>query len=167
MSAVNFKQKLSSIKAFVFDVDGVLTDGSITIHSDDTVARTVFARDAHAIQHAVKLGYTVAIISAALDEMLKTRYLRLGMHEVFLGSTDKAATLKEFATAYNLSFEQILFMGDDVPDYHAMKLCGIAACPRNASPEIREISIHVSSYDGGKGCARDVIEQTMRLHRKW
>ncbi|HTF02925.1 MAG TPA: HAD hydrolase family protein [Bacteroidia bacterium] len=167
MSALNFKEKLNAIRAFVFDIDGVLTDGTITIHSNDTVSRTVFARDAHAIQHAIHQGYLVAIISAARDEMLKTRYLRLGMNEVYLGSTDKEITLKEFAAVYSLEYDNILYLGDDVPDYNAMKLAGIAACPNDAVHEIREISAYVSTYKGGAGCARDVIEQVMRVQNKW
>lgn len=163
----NFKTKLNKIKAFAFDVDGVLTDGKITFLSDAAVARTVFARDGHAIQHAVKNGYTVVIISAAKDELLRTRYLRLGMQEVYLASTDKEITLKEFAAVYQLEYDDILFMGDDMPDYNAMKLAGIAACPHDAAPEIREISAYVSTYNGGEGCVRDVISQVMRLHDKW
>lgn len=166
MSA-NFKERLHKVKAFAFDIDGVLTDGTITIHSDDTVSRTVFARDAHAIQHAVKQGYLVVIISAARDEMLRTRYLRLGMQEVYLASTDKEITLKEFAAVYQLEYDNILYMGDDVPDYNAMKLAGVATCPYNSAPEIREICQYVSPHDGGKGCVRDVISQVMRLHGKW
>lgn len=163
----NFKQKLNHIKAFCFDIDGVLTDGTITIHSDDTVSRTVFARDAHAIQHAVKQGYLVAIISAARDESLRARYQRLGMQEVYLGSTDKEITLKEFAAVYQLEYDHILYMGDDVPDYNALKLAGTATCPHNAAPEIRDICQYISPFDGGKGCVRDVLVQVMRLHGKW
>lgn len=163
----NFKTKLNKIKAFAFDVDGVLTDGKITFLSDSAVARTVFARDAHAIQHAVQNGYIVVIISAAKDEVLRSRYLRLGMQEVYLASTDKEITLKEFAAVYQLEYDNILYMGDDVPDYNAMKLAGIATCPHNAAPEIREICSYISSYNGGEGCVRDVISQVMRLHGKW
>lgn len=164
---MNFKERLNKIKAFAFDIDGVLTDGTITIHSDDTVSRTVFARDAHAIQHAVKQGYMVIIISAARDEMLRARYQRLGMQEVYLGCTDKEITLKEFTATYSLEYDHVLYMGDDLPDYNAMKLSGVATCPHNAAHEIREICPYVSPYDGGKGCVRDVISQVMRLHGKW
>jgi 3-deoxy-D-manno-octulosonate 8-phosphate phosphatase (KDO 8-P phosphatase) len=165
--SVNFKTRLNNIKAFAFDVDGVLTDGKITFLSDAAVARTVFARDAHAIQHAVKQGYLVVIISAAKDEVLRTRYLRLGMQEVYLSCTDKEITLKEFAAVYDLQYDNILYMGDDVPDYNAMKLAGVAACPNDAAPEIREICQYVSTFNGGNGCVRDVISQVMKLHGKW
>jgi 3-deoxy-D-manno-octulosonate 8-phosphate phosphatase (KDO 8-P phosphatase) len=165
--SVNFKTKLNNIKAFAFDIDGVLTDGKITFLSDTQVGRTVCARDAYAIQHAIQKGYTVVIISAARDEMLRTRYLRLGMQEVYLGCTDKEVTLKEFAAVYDLHYDNILYMGDDVPDYNAMKLAGVAACPYNAAHEIREICQYVSSEKGGEGCVRDVISQVMRLHNKW
>ena len=163
----NFKTKLKNIRAFAFDIDGVLTDGKLTFLSDSAVARTVFARDAHAIQHAVNKGYLVAIVSSAKDEVLRTRYLRLGMQEVYLGCTDKEVTLKEFAAVYELAYDNILYMGDDVPDYNAMKLAGVAACPYNAAHEIREICSYISTYNGGEGCVRDVISQVMRLHGKW
>jgi 3-deoxy-D-manno-octulosonate 8-phosphate phosphatase (KDO 8-P phosphatase) len=165
--SANFKTRLNHIKAFAFDVDGVLTDGKITFLSDAAVSRTVYARDAHAIQHAVQKGYVVVIISAARDEMLRTRYQRLGMQEVYLGCTDKEVTLKEFAAVYDLHYDNILFMGDDVPDYNAMKLAGVAACPYNAAHEIREICHYISPEKGGEGCVRDVISQVMRLHGKW
>ncbi len=167
MGSSNFKEKLNVIKAFVFDIDGVLTDGVITVHSNDTVTRNFSAKDGYAIQHAIKVGYMVAIISAARDEMLRTRFLRIGMQEVYLGTIDKEATLKEFADAHGLQYDQILFMGDDIPDLGAMQLAGVAACPNDAASEIRANSIYVSPLEGGKGCVRDVIEQVMRLHLKW
>jgi 3-deoxy-D-manno-octulosonate 8-phosphate phosphatase (KDO 8-P phosphatase) len=163
MSALNFKQRLRNIKAVVFDVDGVLTDGKITIHSDNTISRSFFARDGQAIMDATAAGITVAIISAARDESLKTRYLNLGMKEVYLGCTDKEVTLKEFAAVYDLQYDEIMYMGDDLPDYNAMKLAGIAACPYNAAAEIRDICIYISPFNGGEGCVRDVLRQTIDI----
>ncbi|HTL81486.1 MAG TPA: HAD hydrolase family protein [Bacteroidia bacterium] len=164
---MNFKERLHKIKAFVFDIDGVLTDGRITIHSDNTTSRNMFARDGSAMTRALKAGYKIAIISYARDENLRTRYTELGLTEVYLKIIDKEEKLKEFESVYFLEPEEILFMGDDLPDYNAMKRCGVPCCPHDAAHEIREISVYVSPYNGGHGCVRDVIEQAMRLHGKW
>lgn len=163
----NFKQRLSKIKAFVFDIDGVMTDGKIYLNSDNTTGRMLNAKDGYAISQAVKNGFTVAIISFAKEENLKTRLLGLGIHEVYLGSYHKEETLKEFAAVYGIEFDEMLYMGDDLPDMLAMKRCGIASCPYDAAHEIREISQYVSPFKGGEGCVRDVIEQVLRLNGKW
>lgn len=165
MSALNFKQRLKNIKAVVFDIDGVLTDGKITIHSNNTISRSFFARDGQAIMDATAAGISVAIISAARDESLRTRYLSLGMKEVYLGCTDKEVTLKEFAAVYGFHYDEIMYMGDDLPDYNAMKLAGIAVCPYNAAIEIREICTYVSPFNGGEGCVRDVLRQLIDVRR--
>ncbi|MCX6312360.1 MAG: HAD-IIIA family hydrolase [Bacteroidetes bacterium] len=163
----NFKQRLNKVKAFVFDIDGVLTDGSIQFHSDNTTSRRVNARDGFALQRAVHEGFTVAIISAAKDENLKNRFKNLGLQEVYLGAYDKEETFKEFTTVYDLKEEEVLYMGDDLPDLFAMKRAGVATCPYDAASEIREICIYVSPLKGGEGCVRDVIEQVLRLNKKW
>lgn len=163
----NFKQRLAKIKAFAFDIDGVLTDGKITMHSDNTTSRNINSKDGFALQRAIHEGFLVAIISAARDENLKMRFRNLGLHEVYMGCTDKEETFKEFATVYNLQEEEILFMGDDLPDLLAMRRAGIACCPHDAVHEIREMSIYISPLKGGEACVRDVIEQVLRLNGKW
>ncbi|HEU4717227.1 MAG TPA: 3-deoxy-D-manno-octulosonate 8-phosphate phosphatase [Bacteroidia bacterium] len=163
----NFKQKLNRIRAFVFDIDGVLTDGKITFHADNTTSRSLNAKDGYALQRALRAGFFVAVISYAKDEVLRERLKNIGLTEVYLGSTDKEETLKEFAAVYSLGYDEIAFMGDDVPDILAMKRCGIAACPYDAAPDIREISIYISPKKGGEGCVRDIIEQALRLSGKW
>jgi 3-deoxy-D-manno-octulosonate 8-phosphate phosphatase (KDO 8-P phosphatase) len=165
--SVNFKQRLNKVKAFVFDIDGVLTDGKIHFHSDNTVSRSADARDGFALQRAVHEGFIVAIISAARDENLKQRYKALGLQEVYLGAFDKEETFKEFTAVYHLQEEEVLFMGDDLPDMLAMRRAGVPCCPLDAAHEIREMCVYVSPHKGGNGCVRDVIEQVLRLHRKW
>jgi 3-deoxy-D-manno-octulosonate 8-phosphate phosphatase (KDO 8-P phosphatase) len=165
--ADNFKQRLNRIRAFAFDIDGVLTDGTVAIGSDNTVTRNFNAKDAHAITAASKAGYIMAIISSAREQTLRERLSGLGFHNVFLGCTDKEITLKEFVAEHSLHYDDVLYMGDDIPDLLAMRLAGVAACPHDAVHEIRSESIYISPKNGGNGCVRDVIEQVMRLHGKW
>jgi len=163
----NFKQKLRSISCFVFDVDGVLTDGSLILFPSGEQVRRMNIRDGYAMQLAIKRGYRIAVISGGKSEAVKSRLNGLGVNDIFLGIDDKEPVLNEIMGKYKLEPSGILYMGDDVPDLAAMKKCGIAACPADAVTEIKEISIYVSDKKGGKGCVRDVIEQTLRLHGKW
>lgn len=165
--SVNFKQRLNKVKAFVFDIDGVLTDGTIQFNSDNTTSRTVNAKDGFALQRAVHEGFIVVIISAAKDENLRQRFKNIGLQEVYLGALDKEETFKEFTTVYNLAEEEVLYMGDDLPDLLAMRRAGVPCCPNDAAPEIRDMCVYVSPLKGGQGCVRDVIEQVLRLNKKW
>ncbi|CAN5258488.1 HAD-IIIA family hydrolase [soil metagenome] len=165
--SLNFKQRLSKVRALVFDIDGVLTDGKIHFNSDNTTSRTVNAKDGFALQRAVHEGFTVAIISAAQDENLKTRFKNIGLQEVYLGAHDKEETYKEFTTVYDLKDEEVLFMGDDLPDLLAMRRSGVPCCPRDADSSIRDMCVYISPFKGGEGCVRDVIEQVLRLNKKW
>jgi len=163
----NSKQKLHKISCFVFDVDGVLTDGSLILLPTGEQVRTMNIRDGYAMQHAVKQGYRIIIISGGKSEAVKTRLNGLGITDVYLGNETKDKTLIEVMNNYGLKTEQVLYMGDDVPDISAMKLCGLPTCPADAAPEIKEISLYISDRKGGQGCVRDIIEQTLRLHGKW
>lgn len=163
----NFKQKLSRVKAFAFDIDGVLTDGKIYFQSDNTTARMLNARDGYAISKAAKAGFIVSIISFAKDEYLKEKLKSTGANEVYLSTTDKEEQLKEFATVYGIGEDEILYMGDDIPDTGAMKRCGVPTCPYDAAPEVRDLCLYISPLKGGDGCVRDVIEQVMRVQGKW
>ncbi|CAN5578265.1 HAD-IIIA family hydrolase [soil metagenome] len=163
----NFKQKLRTISCFVFDVDGVLTDGSLILLPTGEQVRKMNIRDGYAMQLAVKKGYRIIIISGGKSEAVKTRLNGLGINDVYLGIDDKVSKLNELVAVHKLNTGNILYMGDDVPDLASMKLCGIASCPADAAPEIKEISIYVSGKKGGEGCVRDVIEQVIRLHDKW
>jgi 3-deoxy-D-manno-octulosonate 8-phosphate phosphatase (KDO 8-P phosphatase) len=162
----NFKQRLKDVRCFVFDVDGVLTDGSLYLMPDDLV-RVMNIRDGFAMKQAIVSGYIVAVISGGSSEGVRYRLNKLGIKDVFLGIENKNEKLNELIQTYKLKKEEILFMGDDLPDFEVMAKSGIPCCPNDAVPEIAELSIYVSPYKGGKGCVRDVIEQTLRLHGKW
>lgn len=163
----NFKEQLADIKAFAFDVDGVLTDGTMILHPSGELIRTSNARDGYALHKAIEMGYPIAIISGGDSDSLQQRFANLGITDIYLGSKDKCNALLDFRTKHGLEFSQILYMGDDLPDYEVMKIVGIATCPQNADSEIKQISAYISNFDGGKGCARDVIEQVLRLNGHW
>jgi 3-deoxy-D-manno-octulosonate 8-phosphate phosphatase (KDO 8-P phosphatase) len=166
MSKENFKQLLNNVKAFVFDIDGVLTDGSVLVLEKEE-ARTMNLKDGYALKAAVDAGYKVFVISGSRKNNTEKRLKYLGVEHIYFSVKDKQKKLKEVITKNKLKPENVLYMGDDVPDYEAMKMAGIAACPADAASEIRGISIYVSDKKGGKGCVRDVIEQVMRLQGKW
>ena len=163
----NAKQKLHKISCFVFDVDGVLTNGSLILLPTGEQVRTMNIRDGYALQLAVRQGYRVVIISGGKSEAVKTRLNGLGITDIFLANESKDKTLTEVMTKYNLKPEEVLYMGDDVPDLPAMKMCGLPTCPADACPEVKELALYISDKKGGEGCVRDIIEQTLRLHGKW
>lgn len=155
------------IKTFVFDVDGVLaTDGMIVL-PDGELIRTMNSKDGYALQLAVKKGYHVVIISGGNSEAVKMRLLKLGVKEVFLGIHNKKEVLQQYAADNNLKLEEMLYMGDDIPDYDAMKITGLPVCPDDAVPEIKSICKYISPYKGGGGCGRDVIEKVLKLNGDW
>lgn len=163
----NFKTLLNIIKAFVLDVDGVLTDGNLLLLENGELGRRFNTKDGHALQAAVAAGFTVALVTSARAENLRTRFKALGVHEVYLDSRDKEEALKEFSTVYGIEPQHLLYMGDDLPDLPALRLAGIAACPADAAHEIKAACIYVSPFGGGQGCVRDVIEQALRVQGKW
>jgi len=163
----NFKTKLNNIKTFIFDVDGVLTDGSITLTADGEQVRVMNIKDGYALQLAVKKGYKIAIISGGKSEMVRKRLNGLGITDIYLGSHTKIDTYNEFVATYDLDPNEILYMGDDIPDYEVMQRIGVPTCPNDSAQEIKDISIYVSNKKGGKGAVRDVIEQVMRVHGNW
>ena len=163
----NFKQKLQIISCFILDVDGVLTDGSLTLLPTGEQVRKMNIRDGYAIQAAVKAGYRVAVITGGKSISVKERLQGLGVKDIYLGIDCKTEKFDELIALYDLKTENILYMGDDLPDFDAMKMSGIAACPADAAHEIKEISSYISDKNGGEGCVRDVIEQVMKLHGKW
>lgn len=167
MAKKNYKELLKDVKSFVFDIDGVLTDGTVLVLENGQMARTMNVRDGYALQHAVKQGYKVGVISGGKSEPAKERLLKLGIHDVYIGITDKVDSLKEFMHIHDLKYEDILYMGDDMPDYEVMQKCGIPCCPKNASQEIKDLSVYISDKKGGEGCVRDVIEQVMKVHKNW
>lgn len=163
----NLKEHLNSIKAFAFDVDGVFSDSIVMLHPNGELMRTMNIKDGYAIQLAVKKNYPIAIITGGNSESVKTRFVNLGVTDVYLKSYNKMEDLTDFCAKYDLEFSDILYMGDDMPDYDVMKNVGFPVCPADAAYEIQEISKYISSKKGGMGCVRDVIEQVLKLQGKW
>lgn len=157
---------LRKIKAMAFDVDGVLGIPQVFLMSGQPV-RTANIKDGYAMQLAVKCGYKMAIITGGRSEQVEERYKGLGFQDVFVGCSIKTETLKVWMEKYGLMPEEVLYMGDDIPDYEVMRRVGCSCCPSDAAHEIREISTYVSSVPGGYGCARDVIEQVLRANGQW
>jgi 3-deoxy-D-manno-octulosonate 8-phosphate phosphatase (KDO 8-P phosphatase) len=158
---------LRKIRAIVFDVDGVLSRQTITLPAEGVPLRTVNIRDGYAIQLAVKLGLRIAIMTGAKVDSIRTRYEALGMTDIYTGCSVKILTYEEFLAKYDLRDEEVMYMGDDVPDLQILRRVGCPVCPRDACPEVQEASIYISHLNGGEGCARDVIEQTLRAQGLW
>lgn len=162
----SYKEQLNKISTFIFDVDGVLTNGKVTIFKDEMV-RTLNTKDAYAIQYASKMGYTIFVITGGKATYIKERLLELGCKEVIIAAANKISSYNELKYAYHFSDEEALYMGDDIPDYEVMKTVGLATCPQDAAMEIKAISHYQSPHNGGENCVRDIIEQTLRVQDKW
>jgi len=155
------------ITTFVFDIDGVLTDGTIYVFDDGEQARRMNIKDGYALQLAVKKGYTVIAISGAHSEAARTRLNRLGVEHVFLQVEDKKKRISEFLKERQLHWDEVLFMGDDIPDLELIKQAGLSCAPADAAASVRQVAKYISSYRGGEGCVRDVIEKVMKLRGDW
>ena len=163
----NYKEILNSITTFVLDVDGVLTDSSVHVTPTGDMLRIMNIRDGFAIKAAIESGYNVCIISGGNNEGVRIRLRNLGVTDIHLASPNKVETFNEYIELYNIKPETVLYMGDDIPDYHVMQLVGLPTCPQDASPEIKAISKYISHKNGGRGAVRDVIEQVMKVQGKW
>lgn len=163
---MNYKEKLNQVSTFIFDIDGVLTDGSIFLLTDQVV-RVLNSRDGFALQYAKKQGYTIFVISGGSSESVRNRLLKTGVTEVFLRTHNKLKKYEEIKSEYKLSDQEILYMGDDIPDYEVMKQVGVSSCPSDAAVEIKRLVDYVSPFQGGRHAVRDVIEQTLRVQSKW
>lgn len=158
---------LSKIRALVFDVDGVLSRQTIDLHPSGEPMRTVNIHDGYAIQHAVKCGVIIGIITGGNTEAVRKRYEGLGVKDVVLGASVKVEKYDELIQKYNLKEEEVLYMGDDIPDYEIMTRCGLPCCPADAAPEIKTVSKYISPLNGGEGCGRDVISQVLKVKGCW
>lgn len=163
----NFKQLLKQVKAMVFDVDGVLTDGSIMLMPNGELVRTMNMRDSIAMRLAIKNGYQLCIITGGNSQSVKQRLNRIGISDIYLKTENKLEALNEFVSIYDLQLSEVLYMGDDLVDYEVMSKVGVPVCPKDAVNEIKNISLYISPLMGGKGCVREVIEQVMRANGKW
>jgi len=159
--------KFASITCFVFDVDGVLTDSTVLVLENGLQARRMNIKDGFALQLAQKKGYHIRIISGGQSEEVRNRLEKLGVTDVHMAVADKKMLLEDFMIEKGLKREQVLYMGDDLPDLPAMKVVGLPCCPADAVAEIREHAIYISTYRGGEACVRDVIEKVMRLRGDW
>jgi 3-deoxy-D-manno-octulosonate 8-phosphate phosphatase (KDO 8-P phosphatase) len=164
---MSYKQEFRHISTFVFDVDGVFTDGGITILPDGEMVRTMNTKDGYAVKAALFAGFRVCVISGGTNEAVRLRLQQLGIADVYLGAHQKGPVLKDYVSKHKLEFEEVLFMGDDIPDISAMKLARLGCCPNDAVAEVLEQADYISHKNGGKGCVRDVIEQVMRVQGKW
>lgn len=164
---MNILSKFKLITTFVFDIDGVLTDGSLLILNDGQMARQMNIKDGYALQLAIKNGYRVLVISGGTSDAVKARLDKLGVTDIFLQVENKKEKLMQYIDQHQLKWEEILFMGDDIPDHAAMQLVGLPCCPADAATEVKQIAQYVSPLDGGKGCARDVIEKVLKLNGHW
>jgi len=163
----NIKYDLTKIKAFLFDVDGVLSSDWIPLAENGDPLRTVNVKDGYALQLAVKQGFQVGIITGAYTENIRYRFERLGVQHIYLSSSVKMNDYEDFLGKTGLKDEEIVFAGDDIPDYDVMKRVGLPVAPASAAPEIKEIAKYISHKNGGEGIAREIIEQTMKAQGKW
>jgi 3-deoxy-D-manno-octulosonate 8-phosphate phosphatase (KDO 8-P phosphatase) len=164
---MNLLTQFKSVTTFVFDIDGVLTDGTVLLLENGLQARQMHVRDGLALQMALKGGYRVIIISGAYSEPVLQRLKYLGLDEIFLSVKDKLGFLKKYQAEHGLSWNEILFMGDDLPDIPVLKEAGLPCCPADAAMEVRNTSLYISPIKGGHGCVRDVIEKVLKLNGKW
>jgi len=163
----NYKALLTKVDTFIFDYDGVMTDGKLMLQHEDQPLRTSNVKDGYVLQLAVKLGYRVVIISGGISRSVENRFDALKIKDVFLGVSNKLEVFDKLVEDNNLKPEQIVYMGDDIPDYRVMKKVGVPVCPADAVEEIKNISVYISDKDGGHGCVRDIIEQVLKVQGKW
>lgn len=156
-----------SVRHFIFDIDGVLTDGTLLIHADGSLLRTMQIKDGYALQLAVKKGFSVSIISGAVGDAIKSRFTALGITDVYLGISDKQSILRSMLDSGKTTTDHILYMGDDMPDLQVMNMVYFPCCPADACNEIKAVTRYISPFDGGKGCVRDVIEKVLKLNDCW
>ncbi len=157
----------SRITTFVFDVDGVLTDGTLFVFDNGEQVRRMNIKDGYALQLAIKKGYHIAIFSGGTSEAVVSRLQKLGITDVFMNVKDKKSGVEKYIEEHGISWKEVLFMGDDIPDYSVMKEAALPCAPCDAVPEIKQIASYISSFHGGKGCVRDVIEKVLKLRDDW
>ncbi len=162
----SYKKRLNDITTFIFDVDGVLTDGSISLLKNEMV-RNLNSRDGYAIQYASKMGYRIFIITGGNSKQVEITLSNLGVTEIYMKSYNKLKVYNEIKSKYNIKDINVVYMGDDIPDYKVMQIVGLSACPQDAATEIKEVSHYQSPFKGGRHCVRDIIEQVLRVQKKW
>lgn len=164
---MNFKQLLPKVTTFIFDVDGVLASNLVSLVEGQEPLRTANIKDGYAMQLAVKKGYRLIIITGGKSKAVEERYRKLGLEDVYMRSAVKMVDFDEVVEKYQLSMDEIMYMGDDIPDLAVMQKVGVPCCPADAVQEIKKVSVYCSDKDGGMGCARDIIEQVLKAQDKW
>lgn len=162
-----FLEALKKITTFIFDVDGVLTDGTVIASTTGELLRSFNIKDGYALQLAIKKGYQICIISGSSGQATQKRFENLGLANVYLAVKNKVEVFNQFLTANEISPDQVLYMGDDMPDYHVMQLVGIATCPSDAIDEIKQLCHYISPRKGGDSAVRDVIEKVLKVQQNW
>jgi len=163
----SYKEYLHKITTLIFDIDGVLTDGSLHITTEGNMHRTMNAKDGFAMKEVLNQGLNLAIISGGSDEGVRSRLQTLGIKDIALGAHNKIEHLESYLSSKNIDLENVLYMGDDIPDYPVLKMVGLPCCPQDAVKEVKEVSKYISHKNGGKGCVRDIIEQVLKVQGKW
>ena len=165
MSGISYD--LSKIKAFAFDVDGVLSTSTISLHPSGEPMRMINIKDGYAIQSAVKSGYPLAIITGGKTDAVRKRFTSLGVSDIFLGADIKLPIYEKWLEKHNLTDEEVMFMGDDIPDMEIMLRAGLPVAPADAANDVLTIAKYISPYKGGEGCGREIIETVMKAQGKW
>ena len=163
----NYKEILSDITTFVFDVDGVFTDGSVLVTTKGELLRKMSVKDGFALKYAIRKGYKVCIITGGSNQGVRERLKGLGVTDIYMGAHFKNEPLGEYLDLYNIALEHVLYMGDDLPDIPPMQQVALPTCPQNAAPEVKAVAKYVSHKNGGEGCVRDVIEQVLKVKGQW
>jgi 3-deoxy-D-manno-octulosonate 8-phosphate phosphatase (KDO 8-P phosphatase) len=164
---INFREELSKIKAFAFDVDGVFSSDKAILYPSGEVVRTVNIKDGYIIQYAVKMGYPVAIISGGSSDAVEKRFRNLGVTDIYMKAAYKSECLEDFIAKYSLEEKDVLYMGDDIPDLEVLQKVGFPACPADAVTEVKSVCNYITSKKGGDGCVRELVEQVLKLQNKW
>ena len=167
MDKPNYKALLPHITTFIFDVDGVMTNGKVLITSEGEMYREMDTKDGYALKCALDQGFKVCIISGGTNEGVRNRLRALGIYDIYLGAQHKGDPFQDLLDSYELSPDEILYMGDDMPDIEIMEQVAVAACPQDAVADVKAISNYISHKKGGEGCVRDIVEQTLRVQGKW
>ena len=167
MNSNNYKILLNKVTTFVFDVDGVLTNGKILVTTEGEMYREMNTRDGFAMKYALLKGFKIGIISGGTNLGVKKRLEDLGVNKVYLGIHEKDIAFDDFVNSYNINPEEVLYMGDDIPDMSVMERVGVATCPQDAVHDVKRIADYVSHKNGGDGCVREILEQVMRVQNKW
>jgi len=167
METKSYKEYLNTITTFIFDVDGVLTDGTVTVTTSGEMLRKMNIKDGYALKTAIDNGYNVCIISGGSNEGVRLRLQGLGVTDIFLGVHNKTNQLNDYLNTHSIDRKHAVYMGDDIPDLQVMQLVGLPCCPQDAAPEIKAVSNYISHKNGGKGAVRDIIEQVLKVQGKW